>query len=181
MRTLSRLLSGLAMAASAAALIALDLWTKGLAAAFLEGRGRVNLLGDFAVLVFVRNSGAFLSLGSGLPSALRAVFLIILPVAALLFLGWAFFAGRLGGPRGEQTEVGGPRLREKAVLVLIVAGGVGNLVDRILYGEVRDFLNFGIGRLRTGIMNLADLYILAALIIIAAAIIAGRKGRPPIA
>jgi len=34
---------------------------------------------------------------------------------------------------------------------------------------VRDFLNFGFGSLRTGIMNLADLYILAALIVIVAA------------
>jgi signal peptidase II len=59
--------------------------------------------------------------------------------------------------------------------VLIAAGGIGNLVDRIAYGEVRDFLNFGIGRLRTGIMNLADLYILAALILIVVAMARGSR------
>jgi signal peptidase II len=34
---------------------------------------------------------------------------------------------------------------------------VVNLIDRILYdGRVTDFLNFGIGPLRTGIFNVAD-------------------------
>jgi signal peptidase II len=174
-RPVSSLVTYIAMTVSAALLVALDQGTKALAAAFLPPRGRVSLIGDLAILVFTRNRGAFLSLGSGLPPPLRAVFLVVLPLAALGFFAWAFLFRGLS-PRGRQPGRGGrPRGRERAALVLIVAGGLGNLVDRILYGEVRDFLNFGIGRLRTGIMNLADLYILAALVIVAVAVVADRR------
>jgi signal peptidase II len=166
MRKASRIAICIIMTASTAILVAADQWTKILAASLLAGRGTVRLVGDFAVLVYARNSGAFLSLGSGLPPLLWAIFLVALPVAALAFLAWAFLAGRLG-PRK-------PGAAELSIVVLIAAGGIGNLIDRLLYGSVRDFLNFGIGRLRTGIMNLADLYILAALVVVVAA--AGRRG-----
>lgn len=177
MRRASRLILGLAMALSAAALVAIDQWTKALAVAHLEGEGRLSLVGDFAVLIFARNRGAFLSLGSGLPPLLSKVFLIVLPVAALGFLAWAFLSRGLGGEKAARGAGGPGRAGalEYTVVALIVAGGVGNLIDRLLYGEVRDFLNFGIGRLRTGIMNLADLYILAALIVMVVAFVRRRQ------
>jgi signal peptidase II len=164
-----RLLLGAVLLLAASALVALDQWTKVLAASRLAGRGTVHLLGDFAVLVYINNRGAFLSLGSGLPELMRNVFLIALPLAAIPFLAWALLKKGIGGTLGEggAKEVG---WAEYSAAVLVVAGGVGNLIDRIFRGEVRDFLNFGIGRLRTGIMNLADLYILFALIVIAAAL-----------
>jgi signal peptidase II len=45
-------------------------------------------------------------------------------------------------------------------LSLVCAGGLSNLIDRIAYdGRVVDFLNVGIGPLRTGIFNVADMAI----------------------
>src|SRR5687768_7175296 len=47
-------------------------------------------------------------------------------------------------------------------LALMVGGGLGNLIDRLINdGRVVDFLNVGIGPLRTGIFNVADLAITA--------------------
>jgi signal peptidase II len=44
---------------------------------------------------------------------------------------------------------------------------MSNLVDRLLYGgRVTDFLNVGIGSLRTGIFNLADMAILAGALLL---------------
>jgi signal peptidase II len=44
---------------------------------------------------------------------------------------------------------------------LFIAGGVGNLIDRIMHnGSVVDFLNVGIGPLRTGIFNFADVFVM---------------------
>jgi signal peptidase II len=44
------------------------------------------------------------------------------------------------------------------LIVSIIAGGLGNLIDRLLNNfTVIDFLNFGIGPVRTGILNVADL------------------------
>jgi signal peptidase II len=40
---------------------------------------------------------------------------------------------------------------------LLAASGIGNLIDRVQFdGRVTDFLNVGIGSLRTGIFNVAD-------------------------
>jgi signal peptidase II len=45
-------------------------------------------------------------------------------------------------------------------LSLVCAGGLSNLIDRVAYdGRVIDFLNVGIGSLRTGIFNVADMAI----------------------
>jgi signal peptidase II len=167
-----RLVRGIAMA-SALALVALDQWTKALAAAHLAGKGVVRLAGDVVLLVFARNRGAFLSLGSGLPSPFRGLLLVVLPIAALAFLAWVILAHGLGAEGEGKARSRGAEI---AVVVLIAAGGAGNLIDRLLFGEVRDFLHFRLGPLRTGIMNLADLYILAALVVIAAVALRRRSG-----
>ncbi len=42
-------------------------------------------------------------------------------------------------------------------LSLMCAGGIGNVIDRWMYGYAVDFLNVGIGPVRTGIFNVSDL------------------------
>ena len=43
---------------------------------------------------------------------------------------------------------------------LVLSGGIGNLLDRLFHeGRVIDFMNIGIGSLRTGIFNVADVCI----------------------
>ena len=54
-----------------------------------------------------------------------------------------------------------------AGLSLVWAGGFSNLVDRLAYGKVFDFFNFGFGTFRTGTSNLADVAILAGIPLIA--------------
>ena len=110
MRSVSRLVAAVAMALSLGLLVAADQWTKSLAATHLAGRGPVRLLGDFAVLIFASNRGAFLSLGSALPRPLRSLFLIILPAAALLFILWAFLTPGQGLRSGRRLG-----LRDRAV------------------------------------------------------------------
>jgi signal peptidase II len=48
-------------------------------------------------------------------------------------------------------------------LTLVVAGGLSNLVDRVARGFVVDFLNVGVGPLRTGIFNVADMAIMTGI------------------
>jgi signal peptidase II len=43
---------------------------------------------------------------------------------------------------------------------LVLAGGASNWVDRLVRGSVVDFLNIGVGPLRTGIVNVADMTIM---------------------
>jgi signal peptidase II len=47
-------------------------------------------------------------------------------------------------------------------IFLFFAGGLSNLIDRLtLGGYVVDFMNIGIGPVRTGIFNVADMFVMA--------------------
>jgi signal peptidase II len=51
--------------------------------------------------------------------------------------------------------------------ILIFSGGVGNIADRIIYDRhVTDFMNLGINEWRTGIFNVADLYVTSGVIML---------------
>jgi signal peptidase II len=58
-------------------------------------------------------------------------------------------------------------------LAFLWAGGVSNLADRVARGgRVVDFLNVGVGPLRTGIFNVADMAIMLG---VALVLLTGRK------
>ena len=44
-------------------------------------------------------------------------------------------------------------------LAMIIAGAIGNLIDRLFLGEVIDFLDFMIGNFHWYVFNLADSYV----------------------
>jgi len=127
-----------------------DQQTKSFAAANLRGREPVSLLAGTLRFDYVENSGGFLGLGDSLPAPWRNVLLVYgctAGVAALLV--YTVLAKR------------SPAMLVVA-LSLMSAGGIGNLLDRwICEGYVRDFLNVGIGPLRTGIFNVADAALMA--------------------
>ena len=59
------------------------------------------------------------------------------------------------------------RLATLIALALYIGGGLGNLIDRLFNnGVVVDFMNVGVGSLRTGIFNVADMAIMAAVAIL---------------
>jgi signal peptidase II len=129
------------------ATIGCDRVTKHVAATMLSEAPRRSFLADTFRLEYTENDGAFLGLGADWPIAVRtAVFGV---GSGLLLIGVAVFAMRERWPRRALLGV-----------ALFVAGGASNLVDRIAYGTVIDFMNVGIGSLRTGIFNVADMAIM---------------------
>jgi signal peptidase II len=108
-----------------------------------------SYLGDTLRLQLTYNRGAFLSLGHSLPDVLRhSIFTVGI---CFILLGALAFA--LLSKSGAFSVV--------LAVSLFIAGGVGNLIDRILHdGTFVDFLNVGIGSLRTGIFNVADVAIM---------------------
>jgi len=102
-------------------------------------------LGDTVRIVHVENSGAFLGIGANLPAPVRIT--LFQGAISLLILGLLWAAAFRPGTQPKQV----------AGLTLLAASGIGNLTDRFLFdGRVTDFLNVGIGSLRTGIFNIAD-------------------------
>ena len=135
--------------------IACDQGTKIAARKTLQGKGTVRVIRDTFVLRYVENEGAFLSFGARWPRWARYVFLIVGP--GLLVCGLAVYI----------LIARSLRRIHLAAYCCIIGGGLSNLIDRLLYGgRVSDFMNLGIGNLRTGIFNFADLSVLLGVVLL---------------
>jgi signal peptidase II len=145
-----------------AATIGCDRVTKHMATALLADGPTQSFLADSVRLTYAENTGGFLGLGASLPPVVRTSMFVFATGLALVTLlvpllrsRW-FFWRALG-------------------LVLFLAGGASNWVDRALRGSVVDFLNVGIGWLRTGIFNFADVAIMLGVALFAFSELTARR------
>lgn len=131
-----------------------DQITKLLATTYLEGKETLSFLYNTIILQYAENSGAFLSLGYNWPEAIKYIVLVVIPILACLY-GLYYCAFKL------------KKKKLVIVTVSIIGGGLGNLIDR-LFNDFRvvDFLNFGIGSFRTGILNVADMSVTFGVILL---------------
>lgn len=142
--------------------IACDQATKVLALTHLKGTPPMSLdLAPFSArLVYAENPGAFLGLGRTLPEELR--WLLLTGAVTLMLV--AMVVVLLRRPLARGVALG---------LALLIAGGAGNLIDRVARpgGRVVDFAQLGVhlGPLdaRTGVFNVADLAIVGGALAIA--------------
>jgi signal peptidase II len=126
-----------------------DQATKRIARRNLPESESISLLCDSIRLQLIENSGGFLSLGDGLAAHVR--FWVFIPLVALFLGGMLLYLF-------VQKHLA---LNQVMALALISGGGIGNLTDRIFnHCRVVDFMNVGIGSLRTGVFNVADIAIL---------------------
>jgi signal peptidase II len=132
-----------------------DQVSKSAARSWLHAGVTESLFADSLRLQLMENPGSFLSLGASLPQHLR--FTLFTAAVAVLLFGLvlaSLFARRLSTARF-------------IALALVAGGGISNLIDRLLNdGRVTDFLNVGIGSLRTGIFNPADMAIMAGVLLL---------------
>ena len=132
-----------------------DQASKSAARSLLHAGVTESFFADSLRLQLMENPGSFLSLGASLPEHLR--FTLFTAAVAILLVGLvcaSLFARRLSTARF-------------VALALVAGGGISNLIDRLLYdGRVTDFLNVGIGSLRTGIFNAADMAIMAGVLLL---------------
>jgi signal peptidase II len=147
------------------ATIGCDQVAKRVASVHLADSPGRSYLGDAVRLQYAENQGGFLSLGADLPPLARTVVFSVGTIVALV----AYIVCALMLPLDRMAVVG---------LCLLFAGGLSNLTDRLLHGRVVDFLNVGIGPLRTGIFNVADVAVMLG----AAVLVAGyfRTVSPPV-
>ena len=138
----SGILTPLLWAAGWCALILLDLQTKAAAVRALQGKPPIILINGVLELLYVQNTGAAFSL---LENA-QWLFILIAVAAVLLI---SVFLIRL--PKAKRY------LPLHILLTFISAGAVGNLIDRIQLGYVRDFIYFSI--IDFPVFNVADIYV----------------------
>ena len=135
-----------------------DQATKQLAVQQLRGMPSISFLHDLVRLQYAENQGAFLGLGHSLSPEMR--FWLLTVATAVLLLGLAIFLI-------VQWQLPRPSF---IALSCVLAGGLGNMIDRLVHdGRVIDFLNLGLGSLRTGIFNIADVAITGGVVLLWAA------------
>lgn len=136
--------------------IGCDRLTKDLAKEHLMDRGPITYLHNTVILEYVENTGAALSLGDSLPKPVSFWLLSVLPLVFLVFL--FVYAVRKADTLSDSKLL---------AFSMIFAGGLGNIIDRIAFDRhVTDFMNVGIGSLRTGIFNVADMCVTAGVIVL---------------
>lgn len=130
--------------------------------------GPIDLFDGRLGLILTTNRGAFLSLGAGLPEHVRLAILTV-------FVSFALAAG-FGWLIRHQRR---PRV-ETVALALMLGGGLGNVLDRALRsGAVTDFMLIRLGPLRTGIFNMADVFVTAGAVVLFTFGMFRGQDRPP--
>lgn len=122
----------------------LDRATKRLVQQRIAMHDSIPVIPDFFSLTHVQNRGAAFSLFAEPASQLKVALLIAFSIFALIAVSILLW---------KNTP---PRNATGISLALILGGAVGNLWDRLSYGEVVDFLLFYVGPHQWPVFNLAD-------------------------
>jgi signal peptidase II len=134
--------------------IGCDHATKIAATSLLEPNAVVSVAAGTVRLELAQNPGAFMSLGADLPASVRILlFAVLVPLSVIGVTALAL-----------RSASSGLALLAGA---LIAGGGLANWLDRMVHdGAVIDFVSLGIGPVRTGIFNVADLAVVAGFLLL---------------
>lgn len=142
-----------------AVVVGVDQLSKYLISRNVELNSSLNLVGSILRLTYIRNPNAAFGLSFG-----RGVPLLPLALLAICVLLVTFYKT---GSKGGIGLVG---------LSLVLGGALGNLVDRIRFREVVDFIDVGIGRLRWPVFNIADSCVsIGVIVLVVGSILLGGK------
>ncbi len=137
--------------------LAADQYTKYLISSHMVENQTIPFIDGIFDITYVRNTGAAFGIFTGKP-----VFLTVVTAVLLVALSIYAFSQRKKIPA-----------LETAALALIVGGGLGNLITRVMYGYVVDFFNFYFWP----VFNVADIAICigCAMLIVSVLIIEPKK------
>ncbi len=150
-----------------AILIAIDQIVKHLTVIYLKPIGSTDIMQGIFSLTYVENRGAAFGMMQG-----ARVFFIVITVAVLI--GIAIYYVKL--PR----YIAAPKVQRwsRVALVLIMAGALGNFIDRFLNGFVVDM--FEATFIHFPVFNMADMYVVVGTILFATLVLfidTNNKGR----
>ena len=132
----------------AIAVVIVDQLTKSWLVANVQPGGAIEIVGDWLRLIHGRNDGGLFGLFGGSAA--------VLAIASLGVIGLiVVYHARAR-----------PSIVLSIALGLLLGGAIGNLLDRIRYGYVVDFVDAGIGTLRFYTFNVADSAISIAILLL---------------
>lgn len=104
----------------------------------------IPVIGNFFSLTYIRNPGAAFGILASSSNGFRLLFFGLTSLFALALLGTIFFRLREDDWIGQLSIAG------------ILGGAIGNLLDRMRFGEVIDFLDFYVETYHWPAFNVAD-------------------------
>ena len=132
------------------ALVLLDQYTKVLAVKYLKSQADIPIIKDIFELSYVENRGAAFGMMQN-----KQTFFIFTTVLVVGLILWIFHTMPM-----EKKFIPG-----RITLICIVAGAIGNFIDRISQGFVVDFLYFKL--INFPVFNVADIYVTCAVFVLA--------------
>jgi signal peptidase II len=124
--------------------LVLDQWTKGIVTRNFEVHQSRSVIDGLFDLTYVRNTGAAFGLFASVDSSVKAI--LLNSVAVLVFVVVSAYALR-SSHKSVRLQIG---------FALILGGAVGNLLDRVRFGFVVDFLDFFVSGHHWPAFNVAD-------------------------
>ena len=123
-------------------LVAIDQYSKIVVATYIDLKEVKEIIPNFFYLTNVHNTGAAWSILDG-----KQLLFIIITIAAIIMFAYLLF-----------FKINNTKL-ETISYLLIIGGAIGNLIDRITYNYVIDFLDFYIFGYDFPVFNLADCFL----------------------
>ncbi len=130
-------------------LLIIDIIIKIIVKKFMIVNESIKLIDDFFYITYVKNNGAAFSILKG-----KKIFLIIFSLIIIISLIIYLY---------KKKDV---KKLESVSYSLLLAGAIGNLIDRIVYGYVVDYFNFYIFNYDFPIFNLADSFIVIGILLL---------------
>lgn len=130
-------------------LVCLDQWTKYLAVAYLKQQPDIILIPKVLQLHYLENTGAAFSM---LENKMLLFYISTPIIVALIFYVYIRISGIASARRLQ------------ILLILIMAGAIGNFIDRILHQYVVDFIYFSL--IDFPVFNVADIYVTCSVILL---------------
>jgi signal peptidase II len=124
--------------------IASDQWTKSLVQKEMPLYQRAEVVPGFFSITHVRNTGGAFGILGGERGGTGRILFVVASVVAVGVLLVIFYQMK------ENEKV------LPFAFALVLAGAVGNLIDRLAYGEVVDFLDFYVSSFHWPAFNIAD-------------------------
>lgn len=145
----NRLATFLLFLVSTAVLVAFDQWTKNLAVEHLKGQEDISLIPGVLCLHYLENRGAAFGIFQD-----QRTFLLIL--TAIILICVCYVLWRI--PSDKKYNL------LKLLCIMITAGGIGNLIDRVRLNYVVDFIYFSL--IDFPVFNVADIYVTTSMFLL---------------
>lgn len=133
----------------------IDQISKGVVEIYCELGKKITIIKDFFNITYYQNSGAAWSLFDN-----KRILIIIISLIAMIIIYRFMYVFK-------------KNKRNNIAFGLLFGGIVGNLVDRVLFGYVRDFLDFYIIKYDYPVFNVADIAIVIGIILLIVAVLKG--------